>query len=163
MRHLNRPHSRAFFAVAALLLTPFSVDAQLERPRANVTPIVETSGVHPGTTARVALQVTLPRNLHVQSDRPRDPLLIPTVLTIEPPAGVTLRGTAFPPAIDLKQEGQAEPLAVFENTFALGAELAVAPNAPLGPLRVPARLRYQACDDKLCYPPATAEVEWTRS
>jgi thiol:disulfide interchange protein DsbD len=147
--------------IAALLLTPFSLDAQMRRPQANVTPIVETSGVHPGTTARVALQVSLPGNLHVQSDRPRDPLLIPTALTIEPPAGVTLRATAFPPAMDLKQEGQAEPLAVFENTFVIAAELAVAADAPLGPLLVPARLRYQACDEKLCYPPATADVEWT--
>ena len=161
MRHLNRPHSRAILVVAALLLTPFSFDAQMRRPQANVTPIVETSGVHPGTTVRVALQVSLPGNLHVQSDRPRDPLLIPTVLTLQPPPGVTLRRTAFPPAIDLTQEGQAEPLAVFENTFDIGAELEVAVNAPLGPLLVPARLRYQACDDKLCYPPATAEVEWT--
>jgi thiol:disulfide interchange protein len=153
--------SVALLVVAALLLTPFSLDAQMRRPQANVTPIVETSGVHPGTTARVALRVSLPGNLHVQSDRPRDPLLIPTVLTIEPPAGVTLRGTAFPPAMDLKQEGQAEPLAVFDNTFVIAAELAVAADAPLGPLLVPARLRYQACDDKLCYPPATADVEWT--
>jgi thiol:disulfide interchange protein len=158
---LNRSQVVAFSVVAALLITPFSIEAQIRRPRANVTPIVETSGVHPGTTTRVALQVSLPGKLHVQSHRPRDPLLIPTVLTIEPPVGVTLRGTAYPPAIDLSQEGQAEPLAVFENTFALGAELAVAANTPLGPLVVPATLRYQACDDKLCYPPATAQVEWT--
>jgi thiol:disulfide interchange protein len=161
MRQLNRSHSLAFSVVAALLIAPLSIDAQIQPPRANVTPIVETSGVHPGTTARVALQVSLPGNLHVQSDRPRDPLLIPTVLTIEPPAGVMLRATAFPAAIDLKQEGQTVPLAVFENTFAIGAELAVAANAPLGPLLVPARLRYQACDEKLCYPPAMAQVEWT--
>ena len=132
----------------------------MRRPQANIMPIVEASGVHRGATARVALQVSLPDNLHVQSNRPRDPLLIPTALTIEPPPGVTLRATAYPRAIDLKQEGQAEPLVVFENTFVIGAELAVAADTPLGPLLVPARLRYQACDDKLCYPPATAQVEW---
>ena len=160
MRCLASPHSRALSVVAALLLTPLGIDAQMRPPRANVTPIVETRGVHPGTTARVALQVSLPGNLHVQSHRPRDPLLIATALTIEPPSGVTFSRTAFPPAIDLKQAGVAEPLAVFENTFAIGAELEVAADTPLGPLLVPARLRYQACDDKLCYPPATAEFEW---
>lgn len=159
MRHLHHP--RSFFVAAALLLTPFSSDAQMQRPQANVMPIVETSGVHPGTTARVALRVSLPGNLHVQSDAPRDPLLIPTVLTIEPHASVLLSAIAYPAAIDLTQQGQAEPLAVFENTFAVGAELAIAAHAPPGPLRVPARLRYQACDDKLCYPPTTAQVEWT--
>jgi thioredoxin:protein disulfide reductase len=157
---MNRPYLRAFLIVAAFVLAPLASDAQMRRPRATVTPIVEASAVHPGTTVRVALQVALPDNLHVQSDRPRDPTLIPTVLTIDPPPGVTLRGIAFPPAMDLEQEGQDEPLAVFENRFAIGAELAIAADAPLGPLTVPARLRYQACDDKLCYPPVTAEVEW---
>ena len=91
MRYLTHSHFRVSFVGVAFLVTPFSIDAQMRRPHANVTPIMETSGVHPGTTARVALQVSLPDNLHVQSDRPRDPLLIPTVLTIEPSAGVTLR------------------------------------------------------------------------
>ena len=27
-------------------------------------------------------------------------------------------------------------------------------------ITVPGRLRYQACDDKLCYPPVTAPVQW---
>jgi hypothetical protein len=88
--NLPSPYSKALF-VAAFLLTSFSIDTQMRRPQANVTRIVETNGVHPGTTSRVALQVSLPDNLHVQSNRPRDPLLIPTVLTIEPPPGVTLR------------------------------------------------------------------------
>ena len=161
MTHVNRPRSRAGLVAVACLLTSYGIGAQMQRPQATVLPIVETSGVHPGTTARVVLKVSLPGSLHVQSNRPRDPLLIPTVLTIEPPDGVVLSGTAYPRAIDLKQEGQAEPLAVFENTFAVGAELAIAANTPPGSLRVPARLRYQACDDKLCYPPATAQVEWT--
>jgi thiol:disulfide interchange protein len=151
---------RAFFIVAAFVLMPLTTEAQMRRPRATVTPVVEASAVHPGTTVRVALQVALPETLHVQSDRPRDPTLIPTVLTVDAPPAATLRGVAYPPAMDLKQEGQDEPLAVFENTFAIGAELAVAADAPLGALVVPARLRYQACDDKLCYPPVTAQVEW---
>jgi len=37
----------------------------------------------------------------------------------------------------------------------------VASTAPAGALRVPARLRYQACDANLCYSPVTQEVEWT--
>lgn len=150
----------AFCAAVLVALAP-GADAQIRRPRAAITPIVEASGVHPGTTARVALQVELPENLHVQSDQPRDPTLIPTVLTVEPPPGIAFKGIAFPEPIDFEQEGQPEPLAVFEHTFAIGAELAVAADVPPGPITVPGTLRYQACDDKLCYPPVTSPVEWT--
>jgi thiol:disulfide interchange protein len=97
----------------------------------------------------------------VQSDAPRDPTLIPTVLTIDPPDGITVAEIVFPEATDFAQIGQAEPLAVFEQEFAIGVRLDVAPGAPLGPLDVPAMLRYQACDERLCYPPITAEVHWS--
>jgi thiol:disulfide interchange protein DsbD len=135
--------------------------AQIGRPKAEVTPLVERAGVQAGSKARLALKVSLPDGLHTQSDRPRDPTLIPTVLTIDAPAGVTVEEIVFPPATDLKQAGQDLLLAVFEQNFAIGVEVALARNVAVGDLVVPARLRYQACDANLCYPPATADVQWT--
>ena len=135
--------------------------AQLGRPKATVTPLVEHAGAHAGETARVALRVSLPDGLHTQSNKPRDPLLIPTELTIDAPVGITVKETVFPPSTDLKQLGQDQPLAVFEQTFAIGVQLAIAPGVAAGTLVVPAHLRYQACDANLCYAPSTATVEWT--
>ena len=135
--------------------------AQLGRPKATVTPLVEHAGAHAGETARVALRVSLPDGLHTQSNKPRDPLLIPTELTIDAPVGITVKDTVFPPSTDLKQLGQDQPLAVFEQTFAIGVQLAIAPGVAAGTLVVPAHLRYQACDANLCYAPSTATVEWT--
>jgi thiol:disulfide interchange protein DsbD len=131
------------------------------RPKATVTPLVEHAGVRAGETARVALRVSLPDGLHTQSNKPRDPLLIPTELTIDAPAGITVKETVFPPSTDLKQLGQDQPLAVFEQAFAIGVQLAIAPGTAAGTLTVPAHLRYQACDANLCYAPSTANVEWT--
>lgn len=131
------------------------------RPRAEVTPFVETEVAPAGASTRVALTVTLPEGLHVQSDQPRDPSLIPTVLTIDAPEHVRVRQLVFPHPSDFEQEGQEQPLAVFEHEFVVGAELDVAANAPAGDLVIPGRLRYQACDDKVCFPPTTAQVQWT--
>ena len=122
---------------------------------------MEHAGAHAGETARVALRVSLPDGLHTQSNKPRDPLLIPTELTIDAPVGITVKETVFPPSTDLKQLGQDQPLAVFEQTFAIGVQLAIAPGVAAGTLVVPAHLRYQACDANLCYAPSTATVEWT--
>ena len=60
-----------------------SRDAQMRGPKAELTPIVESDGVRGGYTVRLALKVSLPEGLHTQSDTPRDPNLIPTVLTID--------------------------------------------------------------------------------
>ncbi len=105
--------------------------------------------------------MSLPKGLHVQSDQPRDPLLIPTVLTIDAPAGVRVASVIYPHPSDFKLEGQDEPLAVFDHEFVVGAELEIAGTAPIGDLVIPARLRYQACDDKVCFQPTTAATEWT--
>lgn len=131
------------------------------RPRATVTSFAETDAVRPASSTRVALTVALPEGLHVQSDQPRDPSLIPTVLTIEPPPGVRVEQLVFPHPTDFVQEGQAQPLAVFEHEFVVGAELAIDASVPPGDLVIPARLRYQACDDKVCFAPTTAATGWT--
>jgi len=137
-----------------------ALHAQPQRPRATVDTLVERS-VRAGDNARVALRVSLPEGLHTQSNKPRDETLIPTELTIDAPAGVTVKEIVWPPATDLNQAGADKPLAVFEQTFPIGVELALASSVPAGELVVPARLRYQACDANLCYPPANADVKWT--
>jgi thiol:disulfide interchange protein len=109
----------------------------------------------------VALKVSLPEGLHTQSNTPRDPNLIPTVLTVDAPAGVTVDEIVFPASTDLKQAGADQPLAVFEQTFAIGVQLSLAATVAAGDVVVPAQLRYQACDANLCYAPANAEVQWT--
>jgi cytochrome c biogenesis protein CcdA/thiol-disulfide isomerase/thioredoxin len=110
---------------------------------------------------RAALRVSLPEGLHTQSNKPRDPLLIPTELTIDAPSGVTVKEVVFPPSTDLKQAGQEQPLAVFEQTFGIGVQLAIASSVQPGTITVPFHLRYQACDANLCYAPATAEGAWS--
>jgi thioredoxin:protein disulfide reductase len=134
---------------------------QNRRPRAEVVPLVESTTVRAGSSVRAALQVTLPEGLHTQSNKPRDETLIPTVLSLDLPAGVTWNEVVWPPPIDLNQAGQDKPLAVFEREFLIGVGLTLPSSTPAGALVVPAHLRYQACDANLCYAPQTANVQWT--
>jgi cytochrome c biogenesis protein CcdA/thiol-disulfide isomerase/thioredoxin len=129
-------------------------------PRAKVTPFVEAEAVAAGGQTRLALTVALPPKLHVQSDKPRDPSLIPTVLTVEAPSGVKVTNLVFPHPSDFTLEGAKEPLAVFDNEFVVGAEIQLDPGAPAGDLVIPGRLRYQACDDRVCFQPRTERFEW---
>jgi len=137
------------------------LSAQLRRPKADVTPIVERAAVHAGGPVRLALQVSLPEGLHTQSNKPLDPTLIPTVLTLDAPPGVTVDEIVFPASVELKQQGQEQPLAVFEREFLIGVQVSLAADVPAGDLALPAHLRYQACNDMMCFPPATADATWT--
>jgi thiol:disulfide interchange protein DsbD len=133
--------------------------AQSARPKATVTPLVQ-GPAHPGSAARVALKVSVPEGLHTQSNKPRDPLLIPTTLKVDAPANVTVEEIVWPPAVDLKQVTGDKPLAVFEREFLVGVTLSLSRSIAPGDLPVRGQLRYQACDVNLCYPPVTTDVEW---
>jgi DsbC/DsbD-like thiol-disulfide interchange protein len=135
--------------------------AQLRRIKAELTPRVETTPVRAGSQVRLSLRVLLPADVHVQSDKPRDPLLIPTALTLTPPAGVAVATITYPKATDLAQAGQEQPLAVFGHDFTIGITVKLAANLAPGVLTLPGALRYQPCDDKMCFPPNRVETSWT--
>lgn len=118
--------ARLPLVVCAIAAAVTDAHAQIRRIAAETTPIVESDGVRAGTTVRAALVIRLPEGFHVQSNQPRDPSLIPPVLTVNPPAGVQLSEIAFPPSTDLRQLGSDLPLAVFEREVAIGVTLVLA-------------------------------------
>jgi thioredoxin:protein disulfide reductase len=150
----------AALAFAALALAA-AADAQIRGVTATISPIVGADGVRAGSSVRAALQVELPEGFHVQSNKPRDPSLIPTTLTFDAPAGVTVAEVVFPPPVDQKVLGFDQPLAVFERQFVIGVQLNVEASAAPGDVVVPAHLRYQACNETTCFPPKTADAALT--
>ncbi len=148
------------FLVAGLGLSGVSTSAQFRQPVAELTPTVEQQAIQPGQTVTLVLRVELPENMHVQSDEPRDPFVIPTLLTFTLPEGVTVEEITYPESTDFLLEGWDEPLAVFEHEFTIAVRLALDADVSPGDIVVPGSLLYQACDDRVCFAPATAAVEW---
>ncbi len=149
-------------AAAVAVGTGISVAGQAPRlPFAEATAVAVGAPVRAGTTAVVRLQVKVAPGFHVQSDKPRDPALIPLTLTVDAPAGVTVSQLVFPPAKNFTLKGSDQALSVFEGAFQIEAKLAVAKDHPAGEVTVPARLRYQACDETTCFRPMTISASWT--
>lgn len=146
--------------VTGLGLSASPASAQLRRPSAELTSVVHQQSAQPGQAVTGALRVELPENIHVQSDAPREAYLIPTRLTLTLPEGLTVEAITYPPASDWFLVGQEEPLAVFESAFTVEWRLTLAEDVSPGEMVVPGRFQYQSCDDRLCYPPVSADVEW---
>jgi thiol:disulfide interchange protein DsbD len=125
-----------------------------------VTPVV-AGPARPGGTARIALQVAMAEGVHFQSNRPYDASLIPTTITFDPTPGLTPTEVVFPPSVDFFQPGTGETLAVFEREFVIGAAVDVDATQEAGVVTLRARLRYQACDETLCFLPRTEDVAWS--
>ena len=151
LRYVAAGAALAVLSAAVLAAQPGRIGIALE-------PLAEADAAHAGTTFRVALRAQLDPGFHVNSNAPLEDFLIPTALALDPPPGIELEALAWPEPFMLSQKGADGPLAVFEETFVIGAALALAPDLEPGAYTVPATLRYQACDDTMCYLPATAQL-----
>ena len=63
---------------------------------ASATAAAVTDPVQPGATVKTILAVKVSPGFHIQSDKPRDPSLIPLTLMFEAPPGVKVEGWSFP-------------------------------------------------------------------
>jgi cytochrome c biogenesis protein CcdA/thiol-disulfide isomerase/thioredoxin len=152
-------------AAAVVVAVPILAAQEIRPPApATLTPLLEHDGVRAGSQTRAALQISLPSDppgLHTNSNKPRDPNLIPIELTLDPPAGISVVEIVFPEPTDIQQAGADQPLSVFERDFTIGLVLDVPAGIAAGEVLVPANLRYQACDDKQCYFPVRLKTGWT--
>jgi DsbC/DsbD-like thiol-disulfide interchange protein len=149
-------------AIAALLVAlPRLAEPQAARPRATVQLRETEAQARAGGSVALVLDVTLPPEVHVQAHEPDDPLLIPTEVSLDVPDGITVQSLTYPEPSELTQAGRDKPLLVLGPSFEIGVRLGVGTEVTPGVRTVPVVLRYQACNDSVCFPPARATAAWT--
>lgn len=83
-------------------------------------------------------------------------------LEIEPAPGVTVGRAVYPKAETMFFEPLNERVPVFQQPFRIAQPVTVSRAPKNGKtITVNGTLAYQACDDKVCYPPASVPVSWT--
>ena len=128
-------------------------------PKVSVEPLSQTDAAHPGGVLRVAVQADLgDAKWHVNAHKLTDPFLIPTVLTLAPPEGVSVEEIVYPEPKTISLAATSEELVVYGKEFTVGVALGVGEPVAPGDYEVTGSLRYQACDDKQCLPPKSIPV-----
>jgi len=97
---------------------------------------------------------------HVNSNKPNDEYLIPIRLTWDA-APLQVEEVVYPKPDTVKSTFSEKPLSVYSGTFDLVSKLKVPANATAGPVLATGKLRYQACNDRMCLPPKTLEIPLT--
>ena len=122
-----------------------------------------TLKVKRGALATLTLKASLPAGFHANSNKPTESYLIP--LTLKWTGGPLQDGAITYPAPVLEKYSFTadKPISVVTGAFSLVTKFQVPATAAPGPAAQTGTLRYQACNDRMCFPPKTLNVSVTVS
>jgi thiol:disulfide interchange protein DsbD len=110
----------------------------------------------PGATSQLGVEAEILSGWHINSNHPNSADFIPTVLSVNPPAGLKAGAIKYPPADEIAPAfSGGEKLSVFTGTMSFTATLNAAPGfKPDSGAKFVVTLEYQPCNDNICMPPA---------
>jgi len=150
----------AVMSIGGLATAWVSAQGARQKAIAQIAAVIDSPTAIAGTDVVEHLRITLPPDLHVNSNQPHEASLVPLGVIADVPAGVSVLGTTWPTAVDIRTLAGNERLSVFEGEFTIDMRLRLAADLPPGPLRIPVHVRYQACDATRCYFPVNAATAW---
>jgi thiol:disulfide interchange protein DsbD len=137
-----------------------SVQTTAETPHLRLSASASTNRVRPGQRIALTLDIELKPNMHVYA--PSVEGYIPIQWSMAPNAAIMAQPVATPPPQMLHLEALDETLPVYSGRFRLVREISLAADAKLkGAVAIEGTLRYQACDDRMCYLPKSVPLKWT--
>lgn len=110
------------------------------------------------STFEIGVVVGIMQGFHMNAHKVSEDYLIPTNLTVKPPAGIKELQTQYPEGKNLKLSFSDKPLSVYTKQFTVRAKFSMSATAPLGKMSLPFTLQYQACNDSACLPPVKIPV-----
>ena len=129
-------------------------------PVVQVVP-TETLTVAAGVASEAEIRITVAKGYHVQANPAADEFLIPLTLAFDSHDDLEVGDIRYPPGEPYRLQGADEDLSVYGGTFAVPVSIRVSAAAREGAVAARGRLRYQACDDRLCLAPATLTFDLT--
>lgn len=127
------------------------------QPNITINGSVAPGKVARGRTARVTVAMNIPRGYHVHSNKPLEKFLIATQLQVEAPGGLRVGPVTYPRAILRQLKFSRNRVAVYEGRVVMRFNVTVPSNFRTGSAEIKAKVRYQSCDDEVCFPPQTKE------
>ena len=112
----------------------------------------------PGESGETVVLIKITNGYHVNANPPSQPYLKPTQLEIKPADGIAVDFITYPDPLSRTFAFSETPLKVYEGDTSLKVRLKADQKAAPGKHNLSAKLRVQACDDKVCYAPGALEL-----
>lgn len=139
-----------FVSTAALA----QISASAPIPKNNLVTLAGTIASRSGDEIRGTVNATIESGWHINSNKPLDEFVIPTVLSFDPATAELVKADYPQHTVRNFTFSGDQKLAVYEGTIAIPFIAKLKNNAAT----INASLRYQACNDSVCLPPTKADA-----
>jgi DsbC/DsbD-like thiol-disulfide interchange protein len=117
----------------------------------------ETTLAH-GESGDLLVRLEIKNGYHVNANPPSQSYLKATEIELKPAEGISVEFITYPDPLMKSFSFSETPLKVYEGETNLKVRLKADKTATPGKHNLSAKLRVQACDDKVCYAPGALDV-----
>ena len=119
----------------------------------------EEATIAAGESGEAVVRLRIVDGYHVNANPPTFSYLKPTELELTPADGIAIEFITYPdPLTKSFSFSPDKPLAVYEGEITVKARLKADKASKPGRHNLSAKLRVQACDDKVCYAPGAMDL-----
>jgi DsbC/DsbD-like thiol-disulfide interchange protein len=141
-----------------------AITRRQQPPRLTVAVEPLNAPVAIGQSAALSIRITPNPGIHVYAPGNKD--YIPVAVTVTPTAGLAMQTPAFPKAEDFFFGPLAETVKAYSKSFVVTVPMRAESSlrshpatAGIADVPVSGTVSYQACDEKVCFPPQSASFE----
>jgi hypothetical protein len=138
---------------------------KISAPPLTILSSVTDSSVALGTNFSLVLDVRPAAGVHVYA--PGVTGYAPIALSIDPRSGLLVKDAVYPASEDYHFKPLNEHVPVFQRPFRIVQDVAIDPTIPgqvaldgVSTVTITGNLTYQACDDRVCFPPRSVPLTW---
>ncbi len=113
----------------------------------------------PGSTVDVLVTANIEPEYHVNSNKPTEEYLIPTIVKFEPIENVSFGKINYPEPEMATFSFSEEELSVYQGDVTFSVKLILSDKFPVGKSIIKGTLSFQACNDQNCFAPTDENFE----
>ena len=141
---------------------PAPEKTEAEPPRINSVDVVKAlpqeTTIAQGESGVVPVRLQIKNGYHVNANPPSQSYLKATEIELQPAEGISVEFITYPDPLLRTFAFSETPLKVYEGETEIKVQLKADKRASQGKHNLSAKLRVQACDDKVCYAPGAMDV-----
>ena len=142
------------FLVLAFV-TVFSLYANAQT--ISVSGSIEKNSVKRGKIGKGLIILSIPKELHINSNKPTSEFMIPTEVKLSSKEVKNIK-TLYPKGKNLKFDFSEEAINVYEGKTIIPFTFAIPKLTKSKNINIRALVSYQACTNEVCYPPQKTEI-----
>jgi thiol:disulfide interchange protein DsbD len=154
---MEKMKKKIIVVLSLILFFSGVINAQfgMDEPKAKIKSYMSLDNIPADSEVKIAVKVNIENEWHINSDKPNEDFLIPSLLSIDTSLGFKLTKIKYPTGHNITLGFSDTPLSVYEGEVFIGALLKIPANIKPGLYDLVIEYEVQACNNATCLPPVS--------